>query len=206
MPEIDIREAVQEEQLTTEILDLFPLQGKWTEEDYFKLPETNRIIELSEGRIIITPALTTQHQMILSNIFLLIGNYVSSKNLGKVVTSPADVRLWEGTIRQPDIVFMSNEHRDRITERYFGVPDLVMEILSESTAREDRAKKFYEYAKAGVLEYWMIDPEAKTVEVYFLRSGSYIPFGKWRMGEVARSSLLEGFAVNVSDIINIGSI
>lgn len=184
-----------------EIASLFPCQGEWTEEDYFSLPETNRIVELSEGRLIITPAPTTEHQIIISNLFLLIGNHVSSKKLGKIVTSPVDVRLWEGTIRQPDIVFMSSKHENRITKQYFGVPDLVIEILSESTEKEDRAIKLREYEKAGVPEYWIVDPFNKSIEVFTLESRVYIIFGKWGPDEIAKSKLLDGFEVNVREIL-----
>jgi len=188
-------------QPTKEILSLFPRQGEWTEEDYFRLPETNKIIELSEGRLIITPSPSTQHQLILSNLFLMIGNYILLNNLGKLFTSPTDVRLKEGNIRQPDISFISNKHQDRITEKYLGVPDLVVEILSESTIDTDRKDKFYEYEKAGVLEYWIVDPEAKTIEVYVLENGTYILFGKYGVGEVAKSKLLDGLVVRVDDVI-----
>jgi len=193
-------EELRAEGKTLEILDLFPKQGKWTEEAYFRLPETNRIIELSEGRLIITPAPTTEHQEISSRLHLLIGNFVLSNNLGKVCYSPLDVRLWPGTIRQPDIVFLSNEHRDRITERYWGVPDLVMEILSESTEKQDRTEKFYEYEKAGVLEYWIVDPSVQTIEVFVLDQGAYKLLGKWGIGEVAYSNVLAGFQVAVDGV------
>jgi Uma2 family endonuclease len=83
-------------QKTLEILDLFPEQGDWTEEDYFKLPETNRIVELSRGRLIITPAPSEQHQKISGKLYLLIGNYALYNNLGEVRYSPLDVRLWPG--------------------------------------------------------------------------------------------------------------
>ena len=193
-------EELKAEGKTLEILDLFPTQGKWTEEAYFSLPETNRIIELSEGRLIITQAPTTEHQEISSRLHLLIGNFVLSNNLGKVCYSPLDVRLWPGTIRQPDIVFMSNEHKDRITERYWGVPDLVMEILSESTEKQDRTEKFYEYGKAGVLEYWIVDPSAQTIEVFVLDQGAYKLLGKWGTDEVAYSKVLAGFQVAVDGV------
>jgi len=188
-------------QPTKEILSLFPKQGEWTEEDYFRLPETNKIIELSEGRLIITPSPTDQHQKISFRLSLSIGNYVLTNNLGEVRYSPLDVRLWKNKIRQPDIAFMSNEHKDRIMEKYWEVPDLVVEILSESTIDTDRKDKFYEYEKAGVLEYWIVDPEAKTIEVYVLENGTYILFGKYGVGEVAKSKLLNGLVVRVDDVI-----
>jgi len=196
-----LEELGREEKLTVEILELFPRQGEWTEEDYFKLPETNRIIELSEGRLIITPAPTTQHQRVLGKLYLSICSYLLKNDIGEIVVAPLDVRLWKDKIRQPDIVFMSNEHRDRISEKYWGAPDLVMEIISESTAKEDRTEKFYDYANAGVLEYWIVDPLNKSIEVFALENGAYVLFGKWRAGESAKSKLLTGFEVNVGDIM-----
>jgi Uma2 family endonuclease len=196
-----IEEINQQENLTFELLKLFPRQGEWTESDYFNLPETNKIIELSEGRLIITPAPTSKHQKILSKLFLLIGDHVLSSDLGEIVVSPIDVRLLEGIIRQPDIVFMSNEHKDRITEKYWGVPDLAIEVLSESTAKEDRANKFFEYSRAGILEYWIVDPEAKTIDVYTLINGAYVPFGRWGIGEIAKSKLLDAFEVRIDEVM-----
>ena len=172
-----------------ELLKIFPRQGKWTEADYFKLPETNKIIELSEGRLIISPSPTTQHQQIVNKLNFLLYSHILNNNLGEVVTSPLDVRLWKGNIRQPDIVFMSNKHRKRITRRYFGVPDLVMEILSKSTAKEDKEDKYQEYERAGVSEYWIVDPFKKGITVYTLENGIYELFGKQGIGEIAKSKL-----------------
>jgi len=187
------------EQPLIEILSLFPEQGEWTEEDYFRLPETNRIVELSGGRLIITPSPTEKHQRISLNLLLLIAAYVRSHKSGEIRYSPLNVRLWQDTVRQPDIVFMSNEHKDRIAETCWGVPDLVMEILSESTSKEDRVTKFFEYLKAGILEYWIVDPFKGTIEVFTLENGAYVTFGRWRIGEIAKSKLLDGFEVSVDE-------
>ena len=204
-------EEIRQENLTIEISRLFPRQGEWTEADYFRLPESNRIIELSEGRLIISPSPTEKHQKISSKIYLLMGSFVISRKLGEVRYSPLDVRLWEGKIRQPDIIFMSNEHLDRITEEMWGVPDLVVEILSEGTASIDRGKKYREYQKAGVLEYWIVDPFKQNVEIYTLEHGNYSLFGKWGTGEsvlpllggtrIAKSKLLYGFEVSIDEIM-----
>lgn len=195
-------EVSQNGQPTKEIVSLFPKQGEWTEDDYFRLPETNRIIELSEGRLIITPSPTEKHQRISGKIYFLIYSHVSRKNLGEVRYSPLDVRLYRGVIREPDIVFMSNEHRDRITEKYWGVPDLIVEILSESTEKEDRVTKFFEYLKAGVSEYWIVDPFRQTIEVFVLENETYVTFGKWGIGETAKSKLLDGLEVNVKEVMD----
>ena len=196
-----VEETSRKRQPTTELLSLFPYQGQWTEAAYFSLPETNHIVELSEGMLVITPAPTEQHQRISARLFLLIGNYVMSEDIGQVRYAPLSVRLWKDKIREPDIVFMSKEHIERITERCWGVPDLAMEILSEGTARDDRTDKFYEYAKAGVLEYWIVDPSKQSIEVFSLEKGAFELFGKWQTDEIAESKLLSGFSVSVNEIM-----
>jgi len=194
-------EEIRQENLTIDILRLFPLQGEWTEADYFRLPESNRIIELSEGRLIISPAPTPKHQKISIRLTLLFGNYIFSHNLGELVAAPTDTRLYEGVVRQPDIAFMSNEHLDRITEKMWGIPDLVVEILSEGTAEIDKENKYLEYQSAGVLEYWIVDPFKQNLDIYTLEHGNYSLFGKWGTGELAKSKLLEGFEVSIDEIM-----
>jgi Uma2 family endonuclease len=105
-------EIGQGKKLTTKVARLFPRQGEWTEDDYFSLPESNKIVELSEGRLIISPSPTDRHQEILLSLLILFANYVKSHRLGVVRCSPLDVRLYEGVVREPDIIFMANEHRD----------------------------------------------------------------------------------------------
>jgi Uma2 family endonuclease len=188
-------------QPTTEILRFFPKQGEWTEADYFRLPEINQIIELSEGRLIISPSPTPKHQDISIRLTFLFANYIFSRNLGKLVTAPMDTRLYEGVVRQPDIGFMSNEHLDRITDMW-GVPDLVVEILSEGTAKEDKEDKFKEYQRAGVPEYWIVDPFNQVIEIYTLEDGIYKKFGKWGISETAKSKLLDGFEVRIDEIMS----
>jgi Uma2 family endonuclease len=194
-------EEIRPQESLIGLLKLFPRQGEWTEADYFRLPETNKIIELSEGRLIISPSPTTQHQQIVNRLNFLLYSHVFNNSLGEVVTSPMDVRLWKGNIRQPDIVFMSNKHRKRITRKYFGVPDLVMEILSKGTAKVDKEEKFQEYEKAGILEYWIVDPFKKNIAIYALENGIYELFGKWGIGEIAKSKLLDGFEVSIDNVM-----
>jgi Uma2 family endonuclease len=114
--------------------------------------------------------------------------------------APLPVRLWPGKIREPDIFFIAKAHEDRIGERVCGVPDLIVEVISSSTLKTDRMEKFEEYAKAGVAEYWLVDPQARTIEVYALQQGAYLLRGKWGAGETASSGLLSGFAVGVDEV------
>ncbi len=196
-----VKEISQDRKLATEIARLFPKQGEWTEADYFRLPETNRIMELSEGRLIISPSPTIKHQLVLGNLYTLIRNYVLSKNLGKAITSPVDVRLRKGIIRQPDIAFISKKHRNIATRKYLSVPELVVEILSKGTAKEDKEDKFQEYERSGIQEYWIVDPFRQIIEIYTLENGVYEKFGRWGIGEIAKSKLLDGFEVSVDDIM-----
>ncbi|MDW8367883.1 MAG: Uma2 family endonuclease, partial [Abditibacteriales bacterium] len=89
----------------------------------------------------------------------------------------------------------------------WGVPDLVVEVISprtehsSGTEKTDRKDKFKEYEQAGVGEYWLVDPQQRAIEVYVLRGGKYALLGKWGMGEVARSEMLPNFEVPVADIV-----
>ncbi|MCS7351226.1 MAG: Uma2 family endonuclease [Anaerolineae bacterium] len=116
--------------------------------------------------------------------------------------APLPVRLWPGKIREPNLFFIAKEHTDRIGEQACGVPDLVVEVTSPSTARVDRMEKFQEYARAGVRKYWIVDPEARTVEVYVWQQGAYVLRGRWGPGEAASSELLSGFQVRVEEIVS----
>jgi Uma2 family endonuclease len=204
------RKQITRPRKSTEIVDLFPRQGQWTEADYLALPETNRIIELSEGRVVIPDMPTTSHQRIVIKLLRLMSDHVEAQGLGEVCVAPLRVHLWPGKFREPDIVFMHRDHADRIGEEYWGVPDLVVEVISPRTQQSsgtehtDRGEKFVEYAKAGVQEYWLIHPTACTIEVYVLRDRAYHLLDRWGKGEVARSEVLVGFEVPVEVVIQGG--
>lgn len=117
--------------------------------------------------------------------------------------APLPVRLWPGKIREPDIFFLSKEHIDRAGEKVYGVPDLAIEVLSAGTEQVDRGEKHLEYARAGVREYWILDPDGQNIEVYILRKNVYQLKGKFKSGEVAGSELLPGFEVNVSEVFQL---
>lgn len=197
-----MREAETEVQLTLEVAQLFPPRRQWTETAYFALPDTNHYIELSEGELIMPPHPTNTHQRITGDLYVLLRRFAEERDLGIVRIAPLPVRLWPGKIREPDVFFVAREHSERIGEQLFGVPDLVMEVTSSGTRRTDRAEKLVEYAQAGVEEYWIVDPEARTVEVFTLREGAYELLGKWGAGETARSELLAGFEVAVDEVMD----
>ncbi len=182
------------------VADLYPLQGEWTEEDYFSLPDTNRYVELSEGGLIMPPHPTHTHQRALLELYVKFRAFVEENNLGQLMVAPLPVRLWPGKIRESDILFISKEHSDRISEKVYGVPDLTIEVTSPSTRMTDRIEKFVEYARAGVREYWIVEPEEKTIEIYILRERAYTLLGKYGPGETATSETLRGFRVSVDEV------
>lgn len=183
-----------------EVAELYPPQGEWSEEDYFALPDTNRYVELSEGRLIMPPHPTRSHQIALLSLYKRMDAFVAEHDLGEVLIAPLPVRLWPGKIREPDILFMSKGHADRIGEKVYGVPDIVVEVISPTTRKTDRVDKFVEYAEAGVREYWMVDPDEKAIEVYVLRENAYELLGKYGPEEIASSEILAGFKVPVAEV------
>jgi len=194
-------EILETDPLTTEIAKLFPLQGRWTENEYFRLPDTNHPVELSNGKLVIPEMPGDDHQNAIGNLFVEIYLFIRSKDLGKVRTSPLPTRLWKDHIREPDIIFMSKANNKRIRKKYWGVPDLAVEAISKSTEKVDRIEKFAEYAQAGVSEYWIVDTINKTIEVYILEEKNYVLLGKWGLGETAHSKVIEGFEVKVDSVM-----
>jgi Uma2 family endonuclease len=184
----------------TEVAQLYPIQSRWTEADYFALPDTNRLIELAEGTLTILPHPTNTQQRVVGKLFKLIDSFVEANDLGIIRFAPLPVRLWQDVIREPDILFVSHEHPDRIGEQSFGPPALAVEVISPSTRRTDRRDKFDEYARAGIGEYWIVDPEAVTIEVFALEGGAYTLLVKAGPGEKAFSRLLAGVQVLVDEV------
>jgi len=187
-------------ELTSEVAALFPRQGEWTETAFFALPDTNHFMELSEGQLIMPPHPTVQHQMVLQHIYRAMAGFVEAEGLGTVMVAPLPVRLWPGKVREPDVFFVADEHRDRLGEQQCGVPDLVVEVLSAGTRETDRGEKFAEYAQAGVREYWIVDPDEPTVEVYGLNGRTFEPHDKFVSGDTIGLPLLAGFEASVDEL------
>jgi len=142
-------------------------QGEYTIDDYYALPDNARA-ELIDGVLYAMASPSFSHQLILGQVYLILSNFVIDNN-GKCIVLPAafDTQLDEDndTMLQPDILIMCDEKRIR-KSKYFGAPDMVIEILSPSTRRYDMLVKLRKYSAAGVREYWMIDYEKNAVIVY----------------------------------------
>ena len=174
---------------------------RWTfDELVAELPESNLPTELWDGELIMSPAPSFHHQELVDRFHDLLKVWVRQRQLGKTGMAPLDMVLTNSRATQPDVVFISNERLGIIKERIMGAADLVAEVLSPGSRRRDRIDKRDLYEQHGVGEYWLIDPEAKTVEVLHLESGTYQLVGRWHPGERARSRLLTGFEVPVSPL------
>lgn len=175
---------------------------KYTYEDYLKTPDDERY-ELIEGDMIMTPSPVTKHQRISRKIEFILEKFVTENNLGEVFDAPCDVYLDEKNVVQPDILFISKDRLDIIGEKNIqGAPDMTIEILSETTAHRDLVKKKRLYAKFGVKEYWIIDPEERIAEIYTLRGDTFFLTNSLSVNDTLESPLLLGLKIRLSDIFN----
>jgi Uma2 family endonuclease len=140
---------------------------KFTYEDFVLFPDDGHRHELIDGEHYVTPSPLTKHQRIVLNLSLLLGPFVRKKKLGEVFLSPVDVVFSNLDVVVPDLVYVSNERSKIVTEKNLqGAPDLVVEILSESTRKTDEITKRRLYERFGVKEYWILDPVLDTAKVF----------------------------------------
>jgi len=182
------------------VATLFPPQGYWSEADYLLLP-TNHLIELSEGRLEVLPMPTEFHQDIVLFLYEALLLFTRPTNLGKVLVAPLPVRLWEGKIREPDVVFLLAANSGKRGDQYWTGADLVMEVVSPDDPARDLVQKRADYAQARIPEYWIVDPRDRTITVLTLGAATfqYVDACHVAEGERAKSVLLEGFSVSVSE-------
>jgi len=171
-----------------------------------ELPETNLPTELWDGELVMSPAPSFFHQEVVARFYKLLDAWVARRRLGKVALAPLDMVLTPHRAVQPDVIFISNERLGLIGERVQGAADLVGEVVSAGSRRRDRIDKRDLYEQHGVREYWLIDPEAHTVEVLWLERGEYELAGRWRPGQQAASRLLKGFKVQVDRLLEASSV
>jgi Uma2 family endonuclease len=181
-----------------EIAKLFPCQGFWSESEYLSL-DTNRLVELSDGNIKVLDMATTDHQDIVGFLYRALFAFVENRRLGKVNFAPLPIRLWEGTMREPDVLFMKEENRSRVSKQFWQGADLVMEVVSSDRGHDLETKRS-EYLRGAVPEYWIIDPALTEITVLRLNVDLYVPAGIYHAGDQAISVLLPGFGVDVTAV------
>jgi len=173
-----------------------PMPGRrMTYEEFLAWADEDTLAEWVDGEVVMYSPAPSKHQDLLDFLVSVLRPFVEQRELGKVLSAPFQVKLEHG--REPDLIFVAQEHLDRLHETYLDGPaDLVIEIVSPESAARDRGAKFYEYAEGGVSEYWLIDPQTQWAEFYYLKAGHYRSAFSGDEG-VYRSEALPGFWLRV---------
>jgi Uma2 family endonuclease len=183
-------------------LDLSPIQGMWTEEQYLALTnQTNQLIEFTDGTIEGLPMPTRGHQRILILLFDLFRAIVGQHG-GEVLLAPIRLRVRAGKFREPDMVMLLNIADPRNQDAFWLGADLVVEVVSPDHPERDIEEKPLDYAEAGIPEYWIVNPLDDTITVLVLDGPAYRLHGRFRRGEHATSQLLPGFSVSIDEVFD----
>ncbi len=193
---------------TWEVAHLFPAQGLWTESAFFEL-HSNRMAELADGYLEILAMPTWLHQLIVDFLADVLKQSVRSVRSGiggKVMQAPLPIRLFPNTIREPDVMYFSPGSEPKNLRSYPTSVDLAMEVVSTGTdaRRRDYEDKRRDYARAGVSEYWIVDPDDRKITVLVLHNGNYQIHGEFTIGDTATGKLIPGLAVDVAELMKLG--
>jgi Uma2 family endonuclease len=171
-----------------------------TLEDYLALPDDVRA-ELIDGELYVTPAPTPWHQVVSGAVYRALHAEVSRSGDGVVFVAPVDVLLPSGDLVEPDVLWIPRSLRAIVGgTRVEGVPALVVEVVSPSGPERDRWVKRDLYARNGVPEYWIVDLESRSVEVFRLAAATYAPAGHFTAGTVVASPSLPVLRAPVDDL------
>lgn len=182
-----------------QVARLFPPRGEWTEEDYLALP-SNRGVELSDGCLEFLPMPSELHQLIVGFLYRTLYAFADTHDLGLVLVSGIPVRLWPDKMREPDVVFLSWEKSDHRLEKYWDGADLAIEVVGPEGRKRDLDTKREEYARAGIAEYWIVDPEKSVVHVLVLDGQEYRSHGTFADAAEVTSTVLPSFSVSAQAI------
>ena len=183
---------------------LLTTQKIFTAADYERLPE-GAPYQLIEGELIMSPSVTFFHQWIQGNLVDAVSPFVRRKRLGRIIVAPLDVFLTEDDVFQPDILFIRQDQLSEIdpNDRIHFAPDLVIEILSPSTAQYDYSRKKEIYCDSGVKEYWIVAPLDRTVEIMVKDGNYYRTEAILRAPALLESTMFPGFSMKIEDVFAI---
>ena len=191
-----------------EIARLYPLQGHWTEPEYFDI-DARRRAEFIRGRVEFLPVPSIPHQLIAAFLFQWLHAALGAQGRATVLSMGTRVVVTPGVYREPDVLVMLGPRDGRFTAEYVERPDLVFEIVSKDDPKRDLVVKRGEYARAGISEYWVLDPRDESIAVLTLRAGgsAYDEHGRFVRGSIAaslREPLLRVAVADVFDAARIG--
>ncbi len=183
------------------ILVTMRISTKFSYADLQHIPPDRNRYEIVDGELFVTPAPIPLHQRITGNLHAQLWQQVRRHRLGEVFVAPLDIVFTSSTVLEPDLIFVSRSRIHIVGEKNLsGPPDLVVEVLSESTNKLDREIKPKQYALYGVPEFWRIDPQGKAVEIFRLEQGEYELAARLGFGDAITSPLFPGLSLPVSSL------
>jgi Uma2 family endonuclease len=175
---------------------------KYTIADYLSWQFRERV-ELIMGKIfMMSPAPSSLHQQVVSDLHATFHSFLKGKTC-RVFPAPFDVYLFENdagdTVVQPDITVICDLSKIKM-EGCKGAPDLVIEVVSKGSVKHDLHEKFTLYEKAGIPEYWLVNPSDRSLVIFNLEGGTYQPSKPLTAGDIAESKVLNGLKFNLDEV------
>lgn len=169
----------------------------FTYADLASFPHDGLRREIIDGELIVSPSPKTRHQRVVGRLYLTIANHIAASGGGEVFVAPLDVVLTERNVIEPDLLFVADDQTEILTEpNVQGTPALAIEVLTDP--RLDRVRKRDLYARFGVAEYWVVDPDADRVEIYRLLGDSYAKPEILEPGETLTYEGLPGLQIDLA--------
>ena len=173
---------------------------KLTVRDFMARPEEHGV-QLIDGALVMEPPPSLYHQDIVRNLVVLLNSHVTKRRLGKIYCAPVGVFLSEHDVFEPDVLFVSAEsHAVLRPDGVHGGPDLVVEVLSPSTARIDAGRKRELYFRHGVKEMWLVDPKRRQIQRFEFARDAALPVETIEETETFSSSLFPGLVISAEEI------
>ncbi|MDX1942898.1 MAG: Uma2 family endonuclease [Saprospiraceae bacterium] len=162
------------------------------------------LYELINGELVKKSAPNPEHQEISGLLYNKIFTHIVEKKLGKILYAPIDVFLDEHNVPQPDLVFVRQERLDIIDKKegILGRPDMVIEIMSPNSVKRDRFDKKDLYERFAVPEYWIVDPQNMTIEIYKLQNNRYELIAFAAQSGIVRSEALGGWELEINQLFS----
>lgn len=173
---------------------------RWTADEFLRLPEDTRRVELLDGEIVVTPPVI-RHQEVVMRLGMTLYGHVTAIG-GSVFNVSVDIRIDDVNVVQPDVLVFLPEHVGRIgVKRVEAPPDLVVEVSSPSTKGVDRIRKRALYERFGVAEFWIVDLDNDVIEVYRLVDGAYAAPECFGRGDTVSTPLLPGWTAEFDQLV-----
>jgi Uma2 family endonuclease len=186
-----------------EVALLFPAQGEWSEDDYLWLTDHTRcLVEFTDGHVEVLPMPTDAHQRIVLFLYRALYAFLAVRGAGIILVAPLRLRVRTGRYREPDLLLLLSAADPRRSNRYWTGADLVLEVVSPDDPQRDLVRKRREYARAGIPEYWIVNPATEQILVLRLAETTYVEHGVFNRRMQATSALLEDFTVAVAAVLD----